>query len=112
MRIYILFPKTVSAAYHFYPHHKIPSILFVCIPPNTLKRGGSFVILEEHRGQGVLALLEDFGLHARDCCLEEESDKVLVCALSTNLLEGRDIGCAIFEADDKQRMVCSKKYEV
>ena len=69
-------------------------------------------ILEEHRGQGVLALLGELRLHAGDGGFEEESDKVLVCALSTNLLEGRDIGCAIFEADDKQRMVCSKKYEV
>ena len=68
--------------------------------------------LEKHRGEGVLALLGEFALHTRDGGFEEESDKVIISSLSANLLEGRDIGCAIFETDNKQRMVGSKKDEV
>ena len=65
------------------------------------------LLLEEHRRQGVLVLLGEFRLHARDGCLEEEGDKVLVCAFCADLLKGRDIGRTIFEFDDEQGMVGS-----
>ena len=57
-------------------------------------------------------LLGEFELHAGDSCLEEEKDKMLVCAFSTDLLEGRDIGRAIFEFDNDKGMTGSKQDEI
>ena len=57
-------------------------------------------------------LLGEFGLHARDGSLEEEGDEVFVCALCADLLEGGDVGCAIFEADNEQGMIGTKEDEV
>lgn len=52
-------------------------------------------------------LLGEFGLHARDGCLEKESYKVLVSSFCADLLQGRNIGRTIFEFDDEQGMVGS-----
>ena len=68
-------------------------------------------------------LLGELGLHARDGCLEEEKDKMhsraklaypqpFICAFSTDLLEGRDIGRAIFEFDNDKGMTGSKQDEI
>ena len=68
--------------------------------------------LEKHHWQGVLALLGEFGLHARDRGFEEESNQVLIRSICTNLLEGRYIGCTIFEADNEQGMIGAKEDKV
>lgn len=57
-------------------------------------------------------LLGEFGLHARDGGFEEECNQMLVCAIYADLLEGRNIGSAIFKADDEQRVIGSKEDEV
>lgn len=54
----------------------------------------------------------ELGLHARYGCLEEEKNKMLVCAFSTDLLEGRDIGRTIFEFDNDKGMTGSKQDEI
>ena len=54
----------------------------------------------------------EFGLHASDGSLEEESNEVFVCAIFANLLEGRDVGRTIFKFDDEQWMIGSKENEI
>ena len=54
----------------------------------------------------------EFGFHTADGGMEEESNEMLVSAFCANLFEGRDVGCAIFEANDEQGMISSKEDEV
>ena len=68
--------------------------------------------LKEHRRQRILVLLGKFGLHARDGSFEEEGNQMLVCSFCADLLEGGDVSCTIFEADDEQGMIGSKEDEV
>ena len=56
--------------------------------------------------------LGEFGFHAKDGSLEEEGDEMLVCSFCEDLLEGGDVSCTIFEADDEQGMIGSKKDEI
>lgn len=57
-------------------------------------------------------LLRKLGLHAGNGSFEEERNQMFVCAVNADLLEGGDVGGAIFEADDEQWMIGSKEYEV
>ena len=57
-------------------------------------------------------LLRELRLHARGGGFEEESDKMLVCAICTDLFEGGNVGSAIFEQDDEQRMISTKEDKV
>ena len=56
--------------------------------------------------------LRKFVLHAGDGCAEEEGDEVLVGAIGADLLEGGDVGGAVFKADDEQGMPSAKQDEV
>lgn len=56
--------------------------------------------------------LGEFGLHARDGGMEEETHQILICAFGANLLEGGNVGCAIFKTDDEQRVMGSEKDKV
>lgn len=56
--------------------------------------------------------LGEFGLHARDGGFEEEGNKVFISAICADLLEGGDIGSAIFKADNEQGMIGTKEDEV
>ena len=64
---------------------------------------------EEDKGQGILVFLREFVVHAGDGCTEEKGDEVFVGAFSADLLEGRDVGSTVFEADDEQGMVGAKQ---
>ena len=57
-------------------------------------------------------LLRELRLHARDGGFEEESNEMLVCAICADLLEGGDVGCAIFKADNEQGMFGAKEDEI
>ena len=54
----------------------------------------------------------EFGLHTADGGMEEEGDEVFVSAFCANLLEGRDVGCAILKTNDEQGKVDAKEDEV
>ena len=77
-----------------------------------MKQEKSTKSLKEHRWQGILVLLREFGHHAIDGGFEEEADEIIVRSFRANLLEGRYVGGTVFKANDEQGVISAKEDEV